>query len=160
MKFVRSEFVAGFGFKVDVTPYAEYFKLNGHAFPIRARELAGAGWHYDMSDARCLHDARLLSLGVRCPDPREDISSGVEIDMRLLGSHDDRLLDLRYRRVRHYSSRLERLSADVEASAFGDLIIDEITMSDDGTVCHEIQFVSGAWYIECAEFDWSWIMVP
>jgi hypothetical protein len=80
--------------------------------------------------------------------------------VRLLGADHDGHLTLRYRNVVAY--RLEQPNS-VEYRKFrrwvghGDWLTDDMSLSPDGFVTHEVSFRwGGTWYIECEDIACEW----
>jgi hypothetical protein len=80
----------------------------------------------------------------------------MRIAVRLLGAYHDGHLELSYSGVRSYS-----LSGKVQANpkiGHGDWLADEVRLSDNDLVFHEILFSSGSrWLIECLDVEVRWI---
>ena len=158
MKIIRCDFVEGMGFNVDNGAYRDYFNANKDRFPTSARNFAGAPWHYDFSDPRCPHGARCASL--KFETPVEEIGAGHyrggEIRVRLLSPTLTGYLILTYVRVRSHLFELYSPMPEDETSSYDDLIIDEVRLTENGKVIHEIQFASGQWLIECGDIVAEW----
>ena len=63
-----------------------------------------------------------------------------------------------YREVQSYSleSPIE-LRFPAVATGHGDWLSDEVTLSNNGFVLHEVEFRRGSrWLIECRDINWSW----
>jgi hypothetical protein len=124
--------------------------------PASALTFAMAEWHYDANDERCLHDSRMKSFvffeSVDAKDRR-----CVDAKLVLLGAYEDREILLEYDRI--LGLRLDGGHSDKKedsAGILGDLIIDEVRMTDAGLVLHDILFRSGArWQLECENLTHS-----
>ena len=127
--------------------------------PMSAYEFAAAPWHYDYEDHRCPHDSWLESVLIR------ELSSGsrkevrnLEILVRLLGAYHDGHLELVYTGVRSYSLAGNKLEAQI---SHGDWLADEVSLSTDQFVLHEVLFSRGAhWRIEAKDIQCNWIPTP
>lgn len=80
---------------------------------------------------------------------------GLNIHLRILGAYHDGFLDLTYENVRGYTLQY---ASSIYCGAHGDWLRDEVRLSEDGTVVHEIVFASGArWLIECEDIFNKWL---
>lgn len=139
--------------------YYTYLESIRAKLPPSAYAFATAEWHYSHDHSQSLHDARLVSLSIVervevPPSPGDANPSGMfDIQVRLLGPHYDLFIDIRYKNVTSY--RLERVSAHT-VDGHSDWLIDEIRLSEQGTVLHEVVFWGGArWLIECENIWWA-----
>ena len=137
--------------------YHSYLESIRSSLPHSAYEFAIASWHYDHSDHRCPHDSWVESFAIR------ETSSGnrnqlreIEISIRLLGAYHDGHLELSYQVVRSYA-----LSAKIKETAgigHGDWVVDELRLSDNNLVLHEILFGNGGrWIIESSDIHFRWV---
>jgi hypothetical protein len=80
----------------------------------------------------------------------------LEIAVRLLGAYHDGYLEILYPEVRSYS--MTGASAAADNAGHGDWLIDEVRVSEQGLVLHEILFASGnRWLIEAKDIRIRWI---
>ena len=147
--------------------YRKYLFSIKDALPESAFEFAIADWHYDHNDPRCPHDARLdslemtekyvsnLSLKERAP---------LEITIILLSSFHNGRIRLSYRGVRYYSLEKFPISGiptrvlKEPTTYHGDWLVDELCLSEDNFVVHEIDFAFGAtWKIHCDDVKYEWL---
>ena len=129
--------------------------------PPGARAYAEAPWHYHVDDPRCPHDAWVEHFHLHEPargDRRQ--RRRIDLEVRLLGAHHDGHLVFRYRNVVAY--RVEQANAP-SARPFralvghGDWLVDDIGISGEGFVTHEVLFfLGGRWFIECEELHCEW----
>jgi hypothetical protein len=81
--------------------------------------------------------------------------------VRLLGAYNNGHIELRYTNVRQYeigrSYRVGSFASTMANEGHSDWLIDEIGLTDDGYVIHEIEFVSALWVIECGDFSYNWL---
>ena len=133
--------------------YSQYLESIASQLPKAAAEFALAKWHYDASDHRCPHDAWLEKFTVT------EGSQGSSHELRhlginvlLIGSFQDGFLSLEYERVHRFSM------GAATKSGFGDWLIDEIRLAEDGRhVIHEVLFANQAEYlVECEELRCLW----
>jgi hypothetical protein len=136
--------------------YMEYLESMRGILPAEVIEFAASVWHYHPEDHRSLHDAWVESLCIRETASTGDANCRVSsIEIHLLGAYHDLTTTLVYEGVTGYSLGLDRAITGVTSGpvthGHGDWLLDEITLSPNGRVLHEIAFDSGAlWLIECA----------
>jgi len=133
--------------------YREYLRSVKERLPASAFEFATAAWHYDYSDHRCPHDSWVESLTIDEPargGRLEDRS--LRISTRLLGAFHDGHLMLDYADVQMYS-----LENPKTRSGHGDWLFDEIRLSENGIVLHEVLFSNDSlWLIEAKDISCQW----
>ena len=142
--------------KTAFADYRVYLESVREKLPAFAYEFAAAPWHYDYRDHRCPHDAWVESLLVQEPSSgtRHEIRE-TEAAIKLLGAYHDGYLELIYPGVRSYSlfgefSRKPNIG-------HGDWLTDEIRLSDNNFVLHEILFSTGSrWLIESRDIEVRW----
>jgi hypothetical protein len=130
--------------------YTGYLESVRPQLPQSAFDFATAPWRYD-GDHRDLHDSWVESVSI------SEVSSGerhqhrhLGIEVRLLGAYHDGRSTLSYRDVQSYS--LETLGI-----WHGDWLRDEVRLSENGFVLHEVEFSQqGRWLIECKDIVWTW----
>jgi hypothetical protein len=139
--------------------YYDYLKSVRERMPRSAYEFATASWRYVPTDTRCLHDSWVDSLVIREParGDRHQIRS-LEIELRLFGWNHDGNTTLIYHEVYSYSLdtpfKLVSLPRD---AGHGDWLCDEVRLSQQDHVLHEVEFSRGSrWLIECRDIEWSW----
>ncbi len=137
--------------------YRESLEAIRGRIPQSAFEFATAPWHYDQGDSRSLHDSWVEALIISEPSDgdRNEIRS-LEIQVRLLGPYHDATTTLIYRRARSHSLNTPILFAFPSRDVgHGDWLCDEIRLSPDDHVIHEIEFSRGSrWIIECEDIEW------
>jgi hypothetical protein len=133
--------------------YREYLQSVKERLPISAFEFAAAAWHYDYSDHRCPHDSWVESLTIDEPARGTRLEDrSLHISARLLGAFHDGHLWLDYIDVSAYS-----LEAPKTRSGHGNWLFDEIRLSENGLVLHEIMFSNyGQWLIEAKDISCQW----
>jgi aminomethyltransferase len=142
--------------------YYSYLRSLEGKIPKSAYEFANAEWHYKTSDARCPHDAWLEEL--RIGEVEEQSGKfelkPIEIYVRLLGAYHDGHLEFIYKNIHQYSMNSERdflLSKHKGGFYHHDWMRDEIRLSEDGFVIHEIEWLNARWIIECEDIECKWI---
>lgn len=131
------------------------------SMPPSVQEFALADWHYNSSDHRCPHDAWLEHIIIREPASGDRLQiRGLEIEIRLLGAYHDGHLEFLYKEVESYClDRAQRPGRWAEKpKGHGDWMIDELDLSEQGYILHEIEWLDNArWFIECRDFEFKWI---
>ncbi len=133
--------------------YREYLQSVKERLPLSAFEFATAAWHYDYSDHRCPHDSWIESLTIDEPATGGRLQNrSLRISARLLGAFHDGHLLLGYADVQMYS-----LESPKTPSGHGDWLIDEIRLSDNGFVLHEVLLRNNSrWLIEAKDISCEW----
>jgi hypothetical protein len=133
--------------------YDAYLKSIESSISQSAYEFASASWHYDFNDPRSPHDAWVEELLIRevGTGERKEIRS-LEIFVRLVGAYHDGHIELRYSGVKNY----ELTSG--HSTNHGDWLYDEIRLSDEGLVLHEVEWSNGGvWLIKCNDVIYKWL---
>lgn len=131
--------------------YRAYLAEEKHRFPKQAFTLATSDWYFSFDDHRAPHDARLESIAFTDEQPgRRKEPSPISICIKLLGAHDDALIELTYSSVVAYS-----LTARDLRHGHCDWRYDEFRVSDSGNLIHEIEWCgadsTANWIIEAAD---------
>jgi hypothetical protein len=136
----------------EATSYQQYLQyldsVKQKLLP-SAYEYGAASWHYDLSHPKCIHDAWLRTLAIEeiCAETPQSSN----ISATFLNAFEDRLLSFSYRDVVHY-----KLSTPGKIQAHGEVYFDEVRLSDQMNVVHEILFMNDIrWVIECKEFSFG-----
>jgi hypothetical protein len=133
--------------------YREYLQSVKERLPLSAFEFATAAWHYDYGDHRCPHDSWVESLTIDEPargGRLEDRS--LHISTRLLGAFHDGHLLLGYADVQMYS-----LESPKARAGHGDWLVDEVRLSENGFVLHEVLLSNdNRWVIEAKDISCEW----
>lgn len=130
--------------------YREYLTSIEHKLPAAAREFAFAEWHHDFSDHRAPHDAWVESILVfETSSGERQESRQAHIKLRLLGAYHDGHIEIEYANVVRYSIG----SAYPDHRDWG---YDEIRLSANGHVIHEIEIGGTTWSIECEDIHYVW----
>lgn len=129
--------------------------------PIPTQEYALAEWHYDFSDHRCPHDAWLEHVMIREPasGERSEIRS-LEIEIKLLGAYHDGYIEFHYKNVESYFFDQPHRAGQWQSTekGHGDWMVDEIDLSRNGYVLHEIEWLDGGhWIVEARELTYKWV---
>lgn len=139
--------------------YENFLETIKDDLPKSSRDFFLATWHYDKDDHRCLHDAWLESLVIsESPPAQEAERRQIEISIRLLGSYHDGYMTIRYHGVRRYLITTPPKAATPPATdGHGDLLADEVSMSEYGFPVHYMEFSRGSLLeIEYQELEWDW----
>jgi len=135
--------------------YERFLLDNKGRFPAEAFDYAIADWHYDPQDHRCPHDAWVESLCIS--ETRQDGQSKSKLSARilLLGAYHDGQIEISYSDLTEYNFSLHQEASSKHGH--GDWLIDEIRLSENGRLIHEIQFWPGStWVVECVNLSYSW----
>jgi len=140
--------------------YQAYLKSIRDRLPDETFSFITAPWYYDAQSPQCPHDSWVEFLHISEVAEQDDIQvRHVDIHVRLLGAYHDGYIDLFYRRVRRYGFNAP---AGIQAMTkfqlgHGDWLIDEVRLSGDGLVIHEIVFSNKyTWIIECESIGYQW----
>lgn len=139
--------------------YVKYLNSISQKLPKSAYEFAAAEWHYNFNDHRCPHDGWLDMLAIENHYTRDGGSCSLpSITLKLLGAYHDGFIVLTYNAVMSYSLSTEpRIIARNDPA---DWLYDEIRLSDNGNVLHEIEWSDGSvWLIECADVCYEWLQL-
>lgn len=147
------------GYAFDSNEYPAYFDTIKNKLPAQARSFAEAEWHYDFKNSKCPHDSWVEKVIITEPaDGETKADRGLQIKVILLGPYHDGLIELCYFGVYSYEMRGDLDSAHPRLRRpHGDWLIDEIRLSKDDKVIHEIQFERASWLIECEDLSYKWI---
>jgi hypothetical protein len=135
--------------------YWNYLETVKGAFPRSAYEFASAPWHYDFSDHRAPHDGWVEEVLISEPSSGErEQNRSLELFVRLFAAYHNGHIELKYSEVHSYS-----LTSGLSiSSGHGDWLYDEIRLSDQGRVLHEVEWSRGGlWLIECGDVFYKWI---
>jgi hypothetical protein len=137
--------------------YRAYLESIRSQLPSRVFDFATGEWHYDPRDHRSLHDSWVKFVEIRETTIDNGRDRMPSIVVGLLGPYHDGETTLSYRGVVSYELALSRrTSSDPTTLAHGDLLVDEIGLSVEGNVTHELLFASGArWVVECSDIEYS-----
>lgn len=142
------------GFILRYKNYYDYIESIKDKIPASVYQFAVASWHYNHEDPRCLHDAWLeeISIHESSSGERQQIRS-TEITIRLLGAFHNGYIELTYEKIHSYSVSQQHYAS---LNGHGDWLIDEVRLSSNGFVLHEIIFEQGKWLIECENIIYQW----
>ena len=141
--------------------YLGYLQQVRTSLPEGAQSFALADWHYDLAHSKCPHDSWLETVTLRelSQGTRMEIR-GLEITAKFLGAYHDGFFEIIYKDVQSYSLVLPKERGRSAVVAHGDWIIDEIFLTEEGSVSHEILFSeSGVWKIVCRDLLYQWCNV-
>jgi hypothetical protein len=126
--------------------YRHYLESIGERLPQGAKGYA-LGPYHNCGGRECPHDSWLeeLRMEVRATGGRSQYRA-MDLHVRFLGSYHDGYIEFHYRNVHDY------LLTDG-----GDWMYDEVRLSVEGRVIHEIRFLADShWLIECEDFTYEW----
>ncbi|TXH68978.1 MAG: hypothetical protein E6Q83_11715 [Thiothrix sp.] len=128
--------------------YREYLIKNREKFPENAYSFAAASWRGDYNDPRELHDSWLESINII-----ESQDKTTSIIIKLLNSYHDRYILIEYLDVKKYFLTNDHVS-------HGDLLRNEIRLSENNNVIHEIEWgMDSRYVIECGDILYKNIMI-
>ncbi len=131
--------------------YRAYLAEVAEQIPQSARDFALADWHHNFKDSRAPHDAwvdQVLVYELATGDRQEERQCCIKL--RLLGAYHDGYIEIEYINVNRYS-------LGSEYSSHGDWRFDEVRLSENGDVLHEIEIGGTTWMIECEDIRYSWL---
>ena len=141
--------------------YNEYLESLRDKLPTAAFAFATASWHYDPQAPRCPHDAWLDQLKIEeiVPDQAEIQQRHVDLYARLLGAYHNGYIELMYKRVQNYTltKHMHKWIQGGINHGHWDWLIDEIRLSEQGLVLHEVVFDGAHWLIECEDVEYTWL---
>jgi hypothetical protein len=144
--------------------YKEYLLSVKDKFPEKAFNFAVADWHYDRSNHKCPQTSLIESLEILEREVSESSEATIDIIIKLFAPYKDGKIKLIYSGVRYYHLEKAHLIG-VPAKVFneptthhGDWIMDEIYLSDEDFVVHEIEFAfETRWIIYCKNIEYKWL---
>ncbi|MGJ7903163.1 hypothetical protein [Lysobacter sp. 1R34A] len=131
--------------------YQEYLASISSSLPESVLSYALADWHYDHMDHRPPHDSWLQKVEViESAGNGERGPKGARMILTLLGAYHDGIIEIEYFGIHSYA--MHRGSA-----IFGDWLYDEVRLSDEGNVLHEVEFDKGSLLVVCQDFIHKWL---
>ena len=141
--------------------YVNYLESIKDKIPPSVYEFATAEWHFNTRDARCPHDAWLEEIKFGEIEKGEKFEiRPIEIYIKLLGAYHNGHIEIRYENIHSYSfnsNRGFRISEYKGEYFHGDWLRDEIRLSENEFVIHEIEWENGNWQIEAEDIEYKWI---
>lgn len=142
--------------------YFDYLKSVKNKIPKSVYAFATADWHYNAFDARCPHDAWLDECKFNEVSKVNDkfALKPVEIYLKLLGAYHNGYIELRYKNIHEYKFESKRnfLLANLKSGYHHqDWLRDEIRLSENDFIIHEIEWFNANWIIECKDIEYKWI---
>lgn len=137
--------------------YAEYLDRHRSKFPPAAFGYASAEWQENFNDCRAPHDSWVSEVKfVDRPLPGAGADRRTDLEIVLLGAFHDGHLHLRYTEVQSF-----HLTSTTAALGAIEVYRDEVRLSDNGHVVHEIEFLGAEnWLVECKDMEWAWVPCP
>lgn len=141
------------GYTIDSHGYPDYVRKIKHLLPQNIYEFMSSAWHYDPSDPRCLHDARIKSVRLEEHEINEYYTNTAHIT--LTGAYGN-VLTLTYLEVSSYSIEKKTTEWPANQSTHGDLIVDEMTaVKGTNKFQHELIFEDATIKITFEHFDFK-----
>lgn len=139
-------------FQLRCRQYYDYLESVKEKIPISAREFAFADWRINTEDQKCPHDSWVEHIKIfETSSGKRNQYRFSQIEIKLLGAYHDGSLFLNYKNVKRYS-------LNNNSESHGDWLYDEIRLSENGLVLHEIEFANDTiWKIECEDIKFEWI---
>jgi hypothetical protein len=125
--------------------------------PENARKYALAGWHCDVTDHRCIHDAWVEAISVvESGTGARKEKRGMGIVIRLLAAHQDRHLIFKLPGVRRYViERPLKEDQSRDNAGHGDVLDDSIELTPDGYILYSLRMEFGRVEIEAKDVEFS-----
>jgi hypothetical protein len=140
--------------------YRNYIRSLQADLPPGAVAYGTSDAHTDYSDRMSPHDGWLDRLIVEEPAMgQRSEERSIRIVIELLGSYHDGRIRFTYPSVRSYTiGAPKEFEMPPLHVGHGDWLADELSLSDDGFVVHEILFSRGAhWRIEASDIRYEWL---
>lgn len=141
----------------DLQRYFEYLEGIRERLPTDVYNFAVDRQNYALESHQSLHDAWLDCLSISEPATGDRSESrNIQIDCRFLGPYHDLNIHLTYFKVSDYSltNPVGFEAPPTIAVGHGDLLVHEVSLTDDGSVIHELRFSRGSIFrITCATFS-------
>lgn len=130
--------------------YRRYLSKISESLPSTALEYATAEWHYNHLDPRAPHDSWIQDLNITesWEASRRELRES-HLEITLLGAYHDGNIRFQYREV-------SALHIERDEEWFGDWQYDEVRLSAQGRVLHEIELDKGSIIIECKNMEYFW----
>ncbi|WP_208599773.1 MULTISPECIES: hypothetical protein [Photorhabdus] len=140
------------GYTMDSSDYPDYVNSVSEFIPDEALQFMRASWHYDHSDKRCPHDSRIKNLSILEESLGDFRVNNIHIS--LLGAYEN-TIELFYSNVFTYSIEKKKCEWPDDDYSHGDWLIDEILLSSDNFLMHEIIFTDAIINIKCKNISYS-----
>ena len=160
MTFILETIKIADGIKEQFDEYYRYLQSVKTIIPFSTFEFAMANWHYNPSAHNCPHDSWLETFIINeQPSLEHPEDRDIEIQLHLLGAYQDGHIELIYKKVKSYCLSLPaKITMPPFKAGHGDWLIDEIRLSNQKLVLHEIVFSTGSnWIIECEDIIYKWM---
>lgn len=133
--------------------YIAYLETVRNTLPHGARGFVFTEERYNFSHPQCLHDSWVTKLALT-----ESESKVTQIELILLGSYHDGHHKIIYEDVRCYELSTINTKRGSLTIGHGDWIVDEVLLTEEGLIAHEIEFSDSArWRIVAKDMTYSWI---
>lgn len=123
--------------------YIEYLQKNKDRFPASVFNFATDIERHNLDSPHSLHDAWMESFAVKEKRQEErSLDASLAIELVLLGPMHDRDIILRYEGVVSYQIEGNKNPYNWSDTFHGDVSRHEVSISERGLICHEIEFAS------------------
>jgi hypothetical protein len=144
--------------------YKKYLFSMRERFPENAFSFAQADWHYNPEDSRCPHDAWLEAMEIIEEKTSESSSKrNTNIKIKLLGAYHNGIITIFYKQVKYYClgkfpyKDNDDFGLKKAVNFHGDWLVDEIYLSEESLVIHDIEFANKVrWIIHCEDIEYNW----
>jgi hypothetical protein len=144
-----------------VAAYRGYLESIAEFLPEKTREFALSSWYYE-DFHRCPHDAWLEKVEVfeNSTGDRSQVRD-IGVRVKLLSASHAGYIQFQYQKVWAYDLNKRKIEHKPGiAPQHGDWLADEITLTSNGQVLHEIRFSSGiVWRIECGSVGYEYLPI-
>ena len=147
------------GDAINFDAYLEYLADMKDRLPLGVRGFLSYEGRFRLDDRQCLHDSWIETFNLieKGAGSRLQVRD-VQIEVLALGAYHDGYHRITYFNVSSYSMSLPSAKRGENSIGHGDWLIDEILLTDDGMVIHEVEFSdSGSWRICCSDIEYEWI---
>lgn len=144
--------------------YRKYLLSIREKLPQSAFDFAISDWHYDRRDHKCPQTSWVQSLEILERNVPQTSEFTIDIIINLLNRYEDGEIKIIYSGVRYYyleKAPLVGVLAKVakEPTTYhGDWVMDEIYLSEENLIVHEIELAFEArWKIHCKDIEYKWL---
>lgn len=133
--------------------YFEAFAKYRDRLPRHIADFGADFERFTLNHPKSLHDSWLESIHVREIRAVGETPSSADIQLTLLGQQHDRHIVIRYQGVTSYQVHGTQGDFHYFETFHGDVFTHEVRVADNGSIVHEIAFVTGSTIlITCSDF--------